>query len=425
MLNRKTPPEREYIEEVPYIKPKGTKLDNGLSLYYLEGGTEDFVKVEFVLFAGSFCQEKPLVSFATANLLRSGSLNHNRQQINELLDYYSAHLQVEAMKDFVSVSIFVLNKYLEPAIKLLADIIFRPTFPEDEMLNFLKNQKQLHLVNQKKVQHLARTYFTELVYGEQHPYGYRLKPEDFDKPSRDDLALFHKRWYYPANAFCIVSGRVPENIELLVSKYFKEGVIQDDGIPQPPQYPMLSSGSRKVFLEVPGAVQSAIRVGKQLFNRTHPAYHRLKITNALFGGYFGSRLMQNIRQEKGYTYGVFSNIISLKRSGFFFISTQVGADVRKSALEEIYREIRELRNRPATESEMESLRNYLGGSFLRSFDGPVAQSERFRELLIFGLDYSHFDDYLKTLKTITPEAIMETAADYLNEDGMMEVVAGK
>ncbi len=425
MLNRKNPPPRKYIQGIPYIKPKEANLDNGLRVYYLEGGTEDFVKVELIFFAGSYHQPKPLISFSTANLLRTGSLSHSRREINELLDFYSAHLQVEAFKDFVSVSIFVLNKHLEPALELLAELVLRPTFPEDEMRSFLKNQKQLHLINQKKVQHLARTYFSELVYGEQHPYGYRVKPEDFDKPSRDDLAAFHRSWFCPCNAFCIVSGRIPENLEALISGQLGGSGWQDSNKPQPPEYPMLSSGSRKAFLEMPEAVQSAIRIGKQLFNRTHPAYHRLKITNALFGGYFGSRLMQNIRQEKGYTYGVFSNIVSLKRSGFFFISTQVGADVRTPALEEIYREIRELRSRPASGTELESLKNYLGGSFLRSFDGPFAQSERFRELLVFGLDYSHYDDYLETLRNITPEIIMETAKDYLNEDGMMEVVAGK
>lgn len=425
MPDRTQPPGKELIAGIPYIKPLGAKLGNGLPVYFLEGGTEEFVKIDLVFFAGSYFQYKPLVSFATTRLLRSGTNTKSRLEISELLDYYSAHLQLDAQKDIVSVSMYVLNKHLEPTLALLAEIFQDPVFPEDEMRTFLKNQQKIHIINQKKVEHLARTYFAELVYGEQHPYGYRLKPENFDMVERDDLLAFHRRWFTAANAFCIVSGRMPEKMEKMIAAHLGNLVAQPDEAAKPPRFQMLTSGSRKVKLEMPEALQSAIRIGKQLFNRTHPAFHRFKIANALLGGYFGSRLMQNIRQEKGYTYGITSNIISLVRSGYFFIATQVGADVSEAAREEIYRELKNLREKPATADEMESLKNYLAGSFLRSFDGPFAQAERFKELLVFGLDHSHYDEYLQTLKTITPELIMATAADYLNEDGMMEVVAGR
>ncbi len=425
MPNRKQPPPINIVSDIPFIKPKGVEMDNGFPVYFLEGGIEEFVKVELVFFAGSYMQVRPLVSHATSNLLRTGTIRQNREEINELLDYYSAFLQLEAQKDIVSISIHVLNKHLEPALQLLSDMVRNPVFPEDEMRSFLKNQQQLHLINQKKVQHLARTYFNELVYGEQHPYGYRLKPEDFECVERSDLQQFHHNWFYPGNGFCIISGRMPPKIEKTIATYFGDKGWKNIDTGKPPVYHLLTSGGRKVNLSVPVAMQSAIRIGKQLFNRTHPAYHRLKITNTLLGGYFGSRLMQNVRQEKGYTYGIASNIISLLRSGYFFISTQVGADVLQPALEEIYKELKDLRHKPASKDELGSLKNFLYGSFLRSLDGPFAQGERFKELLVFGLDFSHHDDYLKTLKSITADDIMATAADYLNEDGMMEVVAGR
>ena len=179
-----------------------------------------------------------------------------------------------------------------------------------------------------------------------------------------------------------------------------------------------------MHVTMPGAVQSAIRVGKQLLNRTHPAYHQLKITNALLGGFFGSRLMQNIRQDKGYTYGIGSGLVSLVRSGYFFISTQVGVDVRQAALDEIYAELKALRTQPAGKQELEMLRNYLSGNYLRQFDGPFAQAARYKELLVFGLDMSHHQDFLRALKDITSGDIMETAARYLREEEMMEVVVG-
>ncbi len=426
MIDRKSPPATSTTTTIPYIHPKMIRLGNGMPLYLMEGGTEDFVKVEMVFYAGSYFESRPLVSFAVSHLLRGGTGTKNRREINGLLDYYGAHLQVEAQNDIVSVALFVLNKHLDPVLELFADIINDPVFPEDEMHSFLKNRQQIHIINQKKVQHLARSYFKELVYGEQHPYGYRVKTDDFNKVRRTDLQEFHRRWFIPGNAFCIVSGRVPRDMEKKTAKAFDNTrPVASEQEKQLPAYSMLTSGSRKVKLEMPDSLQSALRIGKQLFNRTHPAYHRFKITNALLGGYFGSRLMQNIRQDKGFTYGINSGIISLMRSGYFFIATQVGTEVAQQALGEIYSELRNLRSIPATHDELESLKNYLSGSFLRSFDGPFAQGDRFKELLVFGLDFTHYDDYLETLKTITPETIMETASDYLQEDGMMEVVVGR
>ncbi len=410
--------------ELPLIKPLASRLDNGLPVYYLEGGTEDILKAEMVFFAGSYYQLKPLTAFATGNLLRSGTESKTRREINELFDYYSAHIHIEAQKDIVSVSMFVLNKHFDAAFRLFCEMIRQPVFPEEEMQVYLNNQRQIHLINQKKVQHLARTYFNELVYGESHPYGYRTRADDFEKVEQQDLRAFYENWFHPGNAFCVVSGRLPSDIAARVSAGLGSVAWQHPKDSRPPVYRMLSSGSRKMHLDMPVALQSAIRIGKQLINRTHPAWHRLKITNALLGGFYGSRLMQNIRQDKGFTYGINSALVSLVRSGYFFIGTQVGADVCKPALEEIYKELQSLRTVPADKDELQTLKNYLSGNFLRSFDGPFAQSARFKEMLVFGLDMSHHEEFLKELKSITAEDIMETAGLYLREEEMMEVVVG-
>ncbi len=425
MLYRKESPPVRLGNNVPDIRPSVEHLENTLPVYYLKGGSEKMLKIEFVFFAGGYYELKPYIAQATANLLRSGTTAKSQNEINELFDYYSAHIHAEAQKDIMSVSMFVLTKHLEPAIKLFREILTEAVFPEDEMRVFLKNKKQLHAINQKKVQHLAMTYFNEMIYGETHPYGYRLKTEDFDKVERDDLKSFRDSWFHPRNAFCIVSGDLPERIAVLMAQEFGKWDPGSFETRKLPVYRMLSSGSRKMHLDMPNALQSAIRIGKQLVNRTHPAYHRIKITNALLGGFFGSRLMQNIRQNKGYTYGIGSSLVSLLRGGYFFISTQVGTEVCKPALEEIYKELQMLRSHPAGKRELETLKNYLSGSFLRAFDGPLAQAERLKELLVFGLDSSHLNDYANELKTISAEDIMETAATYLREDEMMEVVAGK
>lgn len=425
MANRKEPPDTRIIEEVPFIQPVEAVLGNGLPVYLLEGGTEDILKVELVFHAGSYYQPAPLVCFSMTNLLKSGTFGRNARQISEILDFYGTYLQEDAQKDIVSLGVFVLQKHLEPVLDLFQEMIKTPVFPEDEMMVFLRNQKQRHVVNSQKVQFLARTYFNELLYGAEHPYGYRVESADFDRVERQQLADFHREYIHPGNAFCLVSGRLPANIlEMLESRLGGSG-WSGGPVRTPPQYVMAAAPEKKILVEKPGALQSAIRMGRRLFNRMHPDHHRLMITNALLGGFFGSRLMQNIRQDKGYTYGIGSSLVSLLRDGYFFISSEVGVDVCQQALDQIYLELKRLRSSPATEDELQNLKHYLAGNFLRSFDGPFAQAERFKEIIAFQMDVSHYQGFLNELKTISAGQIMQVADKYLHEDSMIELVVGK
>ncbi len=425
MAERKGPPPTGIIEEIPFIKPVEATLTNGLPVYLLEGGTEDILKIELVFFAGSYFQPSPLVCFSMVNLLKSGTMGRTAGQISETLDLYGTYLQEDAQKDIASLGVFVLNKHLEPVLDLFQEMVKAPVFPEDEMRTFLKNQKHRHLVNNQKVQYLARTYFNELLYGPEHPYGYRLQVSDFDQVERQRLVDFHKEHIHPGNAFCLVSGRLPENILELLEKKLGQADWPAGKVGSPPHYVSGTASEKKVLVEKPGALQSAVRVGRRLFNRTHPDYHRLMITNALLGGFFGSRLMQNIRQDKGYTYGIGSGLVSLLRDGYFFISTEVGVDVCQKALDQVYLELNRLRTTPATEDELQTLKSYLYGQFLRSFDGPFSRAERFKEIRAFQMDMSHYQGFLSELKGINSGQVMQTAGKYLHEDSMIELVVGK
>lgn len=426
MPDRKTPPQNRLITHVPFIAPEKESLDNGFPVYLLPGGTEEIMRIEWVFHAGSYYQHKPLVTYSTVNLLNTGTRYKTAEEINEILDFYGAYLSLEAQKDICSVVLFVLNKNLGPVLELVREIIRYPVFPEEEIKIFLNNQKQSFVVNSRMVQHIARSYFTEALFGEGHPYGYRLKEEDFGNITRDDLVDFHSQRIHGGNGLCIVSGKIPPDLHQKLNKHFgDDNWVKQNPVIQRPGSPINTHSGEPLIIHRPEALQSAIRIGKLLISRKHNDYHRVMITNALLGGFFGSRLMRNIRQEKGYTYGVNSSFVSLVRQGYFFIGTQVGVDVCSKAVDEIYLELKRLRTDPASDYELEVLRNYLSGNFLRSFDGPFAQGEKFKELIIFDLSPDHFDNFLQELKYITPEIIMETAAKYFNEESMTEVIAGK
>jgi zinc protease len=424
IAERSVAPELKLIEDVNFLQPESRHLKNGIPLFMQKGGSQEIIKFELVFKSGSYNQSKPLQAYTTANLLKSGTRNKTSEQINQMWDFYGVSLQTDAQKDIISVGFVSLTKHLKPALELLLEIITMPVFPEEELQIFLKNRKQKHLVNMRKVQYIARMHFAELVFGHVHPYGKMLEEHDFERLVRDDLVDFHQRFFHPGNAVCFVAGNYPEEITEIINKtldsfYWELKKHHETEVIKP-----VSSTTAKHYIEKSEALQSSIRVGKPIINRNHSDYHVLSITNTLLGGYFGSRLMKNIRQEKGYTYGINSAIVNLIRAAYFFIGSQVGKQVKEQALEEVYNELRNLRQKPSGEHEIAMLRNYLSGSFLRSFDGPFMQSERFKEIYLFGQDYDWFREYVKTLKNFQSEDIQRTAEKYFHEDDMIELLVG-
>jgi predicted Zn-dependent peptidase len=186
----------------------------------------------------------------------------------------------------------------------------------------------------------------------------------------------------------------------------------------------MGSGNRKINIEKTGAVQTAFRIGSSTINKRHPDYPGLKILNTILGGYFGSRLMKNIREEKGFTYGIHSSVNSLDQAGFKMISTEVGKQYARQAADEIYREILRLQKEPVGPGELEVVRNYMLGEMIRMFDGPFAIAESFKSVWEFGMDFGYFINLMNSVKTISADEIMRLAAVYYKIEDLYEVSAG-
>lgn len=424
MINRTLAPQLQLIDEVNLQRPEAYKLDNGVEAYLMKGGSFEILKFELLFKTGTYQQDKPLQAYSTAHLLRKGTFERSQEQISNLWDFYGVSLQIEAQKDIISVGFYCLTRHLDPVLELLIEIVARAIFPQDELENLLKNKYQQHVVNHKMVNHVARINFNEMLFGTYHPYGKRLHEQDFKNIRIEDVKDYHRRFINPANCICLVSGYFPDDIIAIINKKFDMFPWSASQAPRdlPPPEPAAPTGRH--FIAMPDAVQSSVRIGKIMIHRNHPHHHLASVTNTLLGGFFGSRLMRNIRQEKGYTYGVSSSMVALIKETYFFISTQVGNEVREAAVQEVYNEIRDLREKRAGTLELDMLKNHLTASFLRSFDGPFMQMERFRELLLFNLDYSYYEGYLPLLNNIAPSDIQEIAEQFFHEDDMLEVVVG-
>ncbi len=279
------------------------------------------------------------------------------------------------------------------------------------------------MINREKVQNLAMDAFFESVFGNHHPYGRQTREKDFECMNPSLLKDFHSKFYTPDKMTIIVSGRIHEKTIDLLEKFFGTLHTKRIYIEESENF-MEGSAVKKIHIEKSGAVQSAVRIGSSTINKRHPDYPGLKFLNTLLGGYFGSRLMKNIRENKGYTYGIQSSVSSLDLSGFKVISTDVDKNKRTQAVEEIFFEIGKLQSIPVEKEEMEVVRNYMSGELVRMFDGPFAMADSFKAIWEFGLDTSYFNRLAEVIKTISPDEIIRLAGTYYNIEDLYEVTAG-
>lgn len=426
MLNRTQAPEFKTIDKIDIVKADNFVLDNGIAVHSIDAGSQELTRIEFIFKAGMYYQDAPLLATAANNLIENGTSKFTANQISEGIDFYGSFFETSCGQDHASIALFSLNKHLEKTLVFVENALKDATYPEEEVSIYLTNKKQKFLVGSQKVDVVARRVFSELLFGKKHPYGLEVKVDDYDRTRREAIVDFFKKHYGYGNCTIIVAGKLPDNLRQILNDHFgkEKWGSESQKLEVKSQKPE-AIVHREHYIEKADAVQSAIRVGRRLFNKTHEDYFKFQVLNIVLGGYFGSRLMTNIREDKGYTYGIGSGLSSLVHEGFFFISTEVGSDVTNDALKEIYFEIEKLQNDLVSEEELETVRNYILGQLLRSVEGPFALADKFRGIWEFGLGYDYYERYFKAVKTVNPAELRDLANKYLKRSDMTELVVGK
>ena len=423
-MDRTLQPDIEPLDTYLLTEPETYFLPNGIKVVQFNAGTQDLVRIELIFKAGSWYQAQNFTSLATNLMLREGTLEHTSKEISDTLDFYGAHLETTAEKDNAYVTLYTLNKHLPYTLPVLEEIVKHAAFPDNEFEIFAGKQRQLLQVNLEKVNFVARTRFNPLIYGKSHPYGNYLRVEDIDNFHISELKTFHKTHYQSGNCTIMVAGKVADQLPAMLEKAFGNH-DWNHPLTKDTSYKEHASGNKKHFLPKQGAVQSAIRIGRLLFNRHNPDYLGMKVLNTLLGGYFGSRLMTNLREDKGYTYGIGSAIVPLLHSGYFFISCEVGGEVTRDALTQIEVELNRLCDETISEQELKLVRNYMLGSFLRGNDGPFALADSYREIMEEGLGNEFHYSMLEVIQTITPSQLQALACKYLGPSEMHQLVVGE
>lgn len=395
--------------------------DNGGNVYIMNDTEQKAFKMDIIFDAGIKYQSNNVNATAAMNMLNEGSKNHTGDEIAEIFDYYGASIDFSVGVHTSSISLIGLSKYAKEILEITSEIINDSIMPEKELITFLKNKKQNFLIKSQKTNIMARREFLKQMFGEEHPYANNISLEDFDNVKLDDVQQFYNSYIRNASQDIVLAGGIDNSIVDYVNAKFntKSGRKFEDI-----KFDIKRAKPNTYRLEKKDAQQSSIIIGKEGVGILDKDYAAFTILNTIVGGYFGSRLMKNIREEKGYTYGIGSANINFTDTAMWMIAADVNVKHRDDSIEECIKEINLLRNNIVGEIELSTVKRYIVGEVLREIDGIFAQSDSFISKLRHNLDNSFYPKFIEDLNKVNAKDIIEIANKILiPEDFIIVTVA--
>ena len=419
MLDRTVAP--PFVKSANYYLPSFSlkTLANGCSLVVLPSVQQELIKIELVFYAGKWFESFPGQAHFTAMMLEKGTPTKSALEIATFFDHQGAQIEISPGLDFTSISLYSLTRNAERTFKYLLSIIRESSFPEEE----LSLQKDIFVqnlrVNQEKNSFVAGQWIRKLLFGDRHPYGNSLTAEDVQMLTRPHLTQYASNFLTPVAVFVTTNNSV--NGEFVQSALEESPLLNKDTTTS---HVRQSSTQFVHTLDKKESIQSAIRIACLSLNRIHPEYPHLLLLNHILGGYFGSRLMKNIREKKGLTYGISSSVNPLGRESFFVIGAEVNKGNVSIAVEEIMKEIQELQQKSISESELLIAKNHLLGSLQQDLSNPFSVMDKIRNIILFNLPHSHYSNLYTTVDRINSFELQSLARNHFSMSQFHRVLVG-
>lgn len=423
ILDRKTPPTPLALEKFKLVQASSEKLNNGAEIHFVNLGEQKVVRIEFVLNAGTWNESERGQSYLALKMLNEGTSKYNSTEIAEEIANYGAFFELSHGADRVNITLYSLEKHLKTLVDLVYHILNDSKFDEQNLVNLKNITSQGLKVNLEKTSFVSTRLFRETLFGANHAYGSNFNLNDFEKISTSSIKDYYKKFlkgYNQLNIF-VAGSYNQDNVYNILNEYFGKDSISN--IIEPAKS-NATTNDKFLKIEKENALQTSIRIGKKIIGRNHPDYHKFLVVNEIFGGFFGSRLMKNIREDKGFTYGISSSVNVFQHEAYFAIGTDVKKEVANQTFDEIEKETKILQTELVDEEELMIVKNYILGSFMGSINTPFSILDKFKTLHYNKLDYEYYDRYYDTVSNISAHTIREIAQQYLNYDDMLKVSVG-
>lgn len=419
-MNRAIAPEYSKAQNIDLIVPQRIKLTDQINLYWLDETQDDTVKLDMTWDAGSKYQSKKLTASFTNALLLAGTEKLTANEISEKIDFQGGYVSQDLDKDQGGITLYGLSNKIESIFDVFSENFSNAIFPETEVEKLIDIRKNGFKISMEKVSTLCRQDFNKHIFGQTNEYGKVATLEDFDKIKASDLQDFYKSIYLGTKPTLFLVGKVDQSfIEKL--KVWAESLGTSTATFDNSNFEQTKG---RIEVTKKDAIQTSIRIGRLMIQKKHPDYYKFQVLNTILGGYFGSRLMANIREDKGYTYGIGSGLSVLDDSAYFYISTEVAKEFVDNTITEIYNEIEKLKNEYVSKNELKKVKNYLLGDFLRGSDGAIAMMENFKNIYFNNLSEDYYTDFIHAVNNVTAKQLKDLANKYWNKDEFLEVLVG-
>ena len=412
------------LPDTATLLPQEHPLATGGTIYAFPSASTDLVKIDLIHEAGSAYQPQPLCAAAANRLFAVASDDMDARQVAEFMDYRG--IVVDHNPDILtaSTSVYFLRRYLDELLPVLQQLLQHPAFPQDDFEVFLSKRRQELQAMQRKTREVARRLFYQTLFGTDHPLGRYAEPDDADRLDRETVVRFFHRRYRSRQL--IVSGNIDAELIEKVTESLVPLQVEESKNQKVEELISTFHYQLSTFkVAVPGAVQTTLRVGRILPLRWDSVdYARFMLLTTLLGGFFGSRLMSNLREDKGYTYGIQAHTQIYRGVIVLYITTDVAASAADAAEEEIRRELQRLCDEPVGDDELAMVKTVLIGDFIRSVDGVFERSERLRSMLATDVDETFTDNLREALQTTTADHLLQLSRRFLQPADMLYCRAG-
>ncbi len=423
MLDRSRPPKTKGFGHLQIPRPRILRLDNGIPLTVIDQGSQEVNRLTMMWNGGSFDVDSPCALMLAANLLREGSRNLSSAEIAELLDYNGAWLKSEVSSHHASLVLHTLNSKFEAVLPAVVESILYPTFPQKE---FEINREKLACkceLDRKKVSFYSTVESNRMIFGKSHPAAHVDTPRQVRETSAEELKKLHSSVFVAGGCALFLAGRITPQMEDCLNDRFGSIRSSSPGMLQR-VIPIAPSRKRFALVQRPESLQSALTFAIPTIKRSDPDYVDLRHAVMALGGYFGSRLMSNIREEKGYTYGITAGLMGNWECGVIVISTQCDNRYVQDLIVEVKKEISRMASDDFTDSELDRLKKFAMTQLASTLDSPFSTMDYYENIKLSRIPEDYFEQQQLSLAGLTSGRIALLAGKYLREEELRIAVAG-
>lgn len=421
-IDRNTPPPITDFQEIRLEVPHPITLSNGVPVWVIGNGEDEINKLTIYMTGGTFQESRPMQATACSMSVFNGNKNMTYAQIAEAIDYYGAWRSLQTYDNCTAFALSSLNDNFEKTLPIFIDSMRFPTFPDNEF-DLIKRQLTVNCATaRERVMYIANKEIMRQYYGASHPLATDPTPDDINSLSQSDIKHFFQENYKAQNCNIVLAGKITDRELKIVDDVM--GQWDPSGLPTPIlEPPAQPTDNMLKIVHKDGAVQAAIIMMLKAIPRRHPDYFKLRVLITVLGGYFGSRLMSNIREDKGYTYGIQSSLSGRAFDGYIGISTECDTQHTWEVIEETKKEMQRLCGELIPQQELDIVKRHMLSDLVKTLDTPFNIASYIGNMFCYGVYPDYFNEQVREIINVTNEDLLDIARRYLDISRLRVVIA--